>query len=52
MIAPGGGQATLPPRGYTTIGFSNEPDGYEGGLDNFCGLERGFFVCAVLLMCV
>lgn len=47
-----GDKANPPPRGYTTNGFSNEQEGHRGQLDKFCAMERGFFFCAVLIMCV
>lgn len=45
-----GSKADKPSRGYTTILFSNEQDGHRGELDRFCGMERGFFFCAVLVI--
>lgn len=47
-----GDNADLPSHGYSTIRFSNEQDGRKGELDRFCSMERGFFFCAVLIMCV
>lgn len=53
-LLPGskGDKADLPSLGYSTIRFSDEQDGHRGELDKFCGLERGFFFCAVLVMYV
>ncbi|KAJ4393484.1 hypothetical protein N0V93_002696 [Gnomoniopsis smithogilvyi] len=45
-----GDKVNLPSRGYSTIRFSDEQDGHRGELDKFCGLERGFFFCAVLII--
>lgn len=45
-----GDKSNIPSRGYTTIRFSNEQDGHRGELDKFCGMERGFFFCSVLVM--
>lgn len=47
-----GDKTSGPSRGYTTTQFSNEQDGHRGQLDKYCGLERGFFFCSGLLMCV
>lgn len=50
MTVSRGDNTKLPSRGYTTIRFSNEQEGHRGELDKFCGMERGFFFCSVLVM--
>ncbi|KAK4242756.1 hypothetical protein C8A03DRAFT_39921 [Achaetomium macrosporum] len=45
-----GDEPDSPPPGYTTIRFSDERPGHRGMLDEFCGLDRSYYVIATALV--